>query len=254
MESEAPSSTSVDAPSDEHDWLFDYVMSAFQSPSWEVPLLMFIDFNWCAQAACPFFELPCACVRICGTLPPSHPHLLFAASYLIVMKRTSLRTRTCIGCAAHCCSKELCAFAVGVAHVCTQRTGAVAHESLQRNRLGEILSPAFHACGSVSPFAHAIGGIVVYQVLGCALLAPQLCAVPHTRQPFFSLNVLYSCLACCNCEFARIASCLCLLASDALYAEQRLRLPWRCVCCIWRYWCYMNGYEYISRLILAGVL
>ncbi len=109
MESEAPSSTPADAPSDEHDWLFDYVMSAFQSPSWEVPLLMFIDFNWCAQAACPFFELHCACVRICGRLPPSHPHLLFAASYLIVMKRTSLRTRTCIGCAAHCSLATLAA-------------------------------------------------------------------------------------------------------------------------------------------------
>ena len=29
----------------ESDWLFDYMMETFQSPSWEVPVMTFIDEN-----------------------------------------------------------------------------------------------------------------------------------------------------------------------------------------------------------------
>ena len=37
------------AASSEYDWLFDYMMSVFRSPTWEVPLMMFIDDNWCVD-------------------------------------------------------------------------------------------------------------------------------------------------------------------------------------------------------------
>jgi hypothetical protein len=40
---------------------------------------------------------------------------------------------------------------------CAQRTGAAARESLQRNLLK---SPAFHACGSASPFLHAVVTVI----------------------------------------------------------------------------------------------
>ena len=30
---------------DENDWLFDYVMSIFKAPTWEVPVMQFIDDN-----------------------------------------------------------------------------------------------------------------------------------------------------------------------------------------------------------------
>lgn len=43
----------------DHDWLFDYMMSAFRSPSWEIPLMMFIDDNW----SVPKIEL-----AVCGWL------------------------------------------------------------------------------------------------------------------------------------------------------------------------------------------
>lgn len=30
----------------DHDWLFDYLISVFKLPSWEVPIMMFVDENW----------------------------------------------------------------------------------------------------------------------------------------------------------------------------------------------------------------
>ncbi len=38
------------------------------------------------------------------------------------------------------------------AYVCAQRTGAAARVSLRRDRPASLTSPAFHACGSDSPF------------------------------------------------------------------------------------------------------
>lgn len=38
--------TSGTAPSgEEMEWLFDFVMAIFRSPSWEVPIMTFIDEN-----------------------------------------------------------------------------------------------------------------------------------------------------------------------------------------------------------------
>ena len=39
---------------------------------------------------------------------------------------------------------------------CTQKTGTAGRESLRRDHPGGLTSPVLHACGSASPFAHAI--------------------------------------------------------------------------------------------------
>lgn len=46
MAEDAPAPLPATDAASEHDWLFDYVLSAFRSPSWEIPLMMFIDDNW----------------------------------------------------------------------------------------------------------------------------------------------------------------------------------------------------------------
>lgn len=44
MSTPAPSSGGGGSES-EHDWLFDYIMSVFKAPTWEVPIMTFIDDN-----------------------------------------------------------------------------------------------------------------------------------------------------------------------------------------------------------------
>jgi hypothetical protein len=48
-----PVSSDAAAAAAEYDWLFDYIMSVFRTASWEVPLMMFMDENWCdSNGAC----------------------------------------------------------------------------------------------------------------------------------------------------------------------------------------------------------
>lgn len=43
MATEAPGDTP--GGGSEHDWLFDYIMNVFKAPTWEVPVMSFIDDN-----------------------------------------------------------------------------------------------------------------------------------------------------------------------------------------------------------------
>ena len=51
LECDSPSSlpslvvTMAEGEGDSGDWLFDYMMSVFKAPTWEVPIMTFIDDN-----------------------------------------------------------------------------------------------------------------------------------------------------------------------------------------------------------------
>ena len=61
-----------------------------------------------------------------------------------------------------------------VTTACANRTGAAARESesLRRDCLGGLTSPAFHACGSVSPFCACTHSNLRSNLVGSAPLGP----------------------------------------------------------------------------------
>ena len=72
---EAPVAAVPDGSEGDHDWLFEYLMSAFKSPSWEIPLMMFIDDNWCGDVGVSVaFGTVRLVSRALAAVPAFQPH------------------------------------------------------------------------------------------------------------------------------------------------------------------------------------